>query len=1025
MLAISLRRALPLALALLLGIGLLAVAPSPARATDLADRQSTTLSMTVDSTTTPVMSHAIADLTLTVVGGGRPDGDIDVLVDGVVIETLKARPSQWVELPTEALGPHTVVAHYRGSTTLAPSDSEKSQYTVTLADTTTELNFAEETATKEDVISFDVRATNSDAPRTKPVSVIEDGVVLDEIDLSAWDGQYGEFALAGLPLGEHTLRFDYPGDANTNASHAIVTFTMVEVKPVVELSIKLDHEVVHYGSTVEATVGAKQTAGEPVELTGDISFFLDDELVTTRPVTEVPVTVEFPVGGLGDHTIRAELDGTESYEATSTYWPFHVIKAPTRIEVNTSHPYHRSDVLEISVLSDGPVNRGRVNIGYGETGFPLDVINGKAELPLKLWGRGLGRHTLDLEYVDFGDDSKFERSIATAKIMVVPKVGDTSISATVDRRRPAVGTGSVKATVTVNVEGGAAPEGVLEYHSYWGGDPIVVDAGPSPVTIELPTALVGESGRVTFVPSSPDQEESTVSLDFLVTTARTATRVTAPSTPIAAGSRLPVSVDVLDSPIAPRGRVLVTDGAPDCEYDEVYGKFDLPVCTNDVAVVGLDDAGLDLTGLTTGRHDLVFWYLALQEPGAPPFGAGAAARTEPSRTTVPITITEAPGTALSVDRESTIAGGAAVTVTATLDGDADPEGEITFFVDGKQHAVRPVAADPVTLSLPVDVAGAHQVTASYTGSQRGEGPRSAAVGYTVAKAQTTTTASAAAGAAAGVLDVTVSATDSAVVPGGRVQVIEGSTTLGFVELTAGRGRFVPSRLPGGDHALTFRYVGDASTEESTKSGTFHLPALATTTRLTLDRVKSAVGTTTTMTADIATSDGDAASGSATFLVDGRAVGTADLRAGRAQVKVPVTKVGPHQITARLIATEAYAASTSVVQSIVVSAATAAIQAKTKRLKSGRLRVVATIAATAPVSGRVFVLQRVRTKTTHGKVRTRLVRIAGTTIRRSGTRVTVVLRTKKLRTPVRPVVLRYAGSSTVNAVERSIRLPRRR
>ena len=192
----------------------------------------------------------------------------------------------------------------------------------------------------------------------------------------------------------------------------------------------------------------------------------------------------------------------------------------------------------------------------------------------------------------------------------------------------------------------------------------------------------------------------------------------------------------------------------------------------------------------------------------------------------PGSVTAATMTTLTLDRDHTTAGGAAVDAVAhvTVEGGANPDGQVVFYLDGAQVGVASVGSNG-SARVPISStrAGEHVVTAHYLGSATQGYSVSEERTLTVDKADTKVTIGASGSVTAGTrVPITVEAIDSTLVPpAGTVLVHEGSRSLGMAGITSGRGSFQMPMLERGTHVITFDYPGspDLAASQATISVT--------------------------------------------------------------------------------------------------------------------------------------------------------------------------------------------------------------
>jgi Bacterial Ig-like domain (group 3) len=187
-------------------------------------------------------------------------------------------------------------------------------------------------------------------------------------------------------------------------------------------------------------------------------------------------------------------------------------------------------------------------------------------------------------------------------------------------------------------------------------------------------------------------------------------------------------------------------------------------------------------------------------------------------TSQPVAITVSKGTAaitLTQDSTST-AFGAAVTFTATVSGpDTMPTGTVTFMDGATAIGTGTLNASGVaTFATTTLAGGSHTITAVYSGDTNFNTVSSSAVTHAVTPIAATMAVTSSENPSVygdGVtLTITMTGTGG-IVPTGTVTVMDGTTNLGTLTLSAtGTATLQSSALNAGTHNLTITYSGDSS-----------------------------------------------------------------------------------------------------------------------------------------------------------------------------------------------------------------------
>lgn len=313
------------------------------------------------------------------------------------------------------------------------------------------------------------------------------------------------------------------------------------------------------------------------------------------------------------------------------------------------------------------------------------------------------------------------------------------------------------------------------------------------------------------------------------------------------------------------------------------------------------------------------------------------------------TIDKAATTAAIASSASSIAAGAKVTLTATLDTAVlttatAPGGTVTFFagstnlgsatlvagVNGTTGNLQSTASLDTT-QMPV---GANSVTFTYAGDTNYQGSTSNAVTVTVAAAITTTTTLVANVSSITVgqsvtLTATVAPASGTTAPTGTVTFFNGTTSLGTSTLAANGSTATASlsttALPAGAGSLTAQYGGDAAFGASTSSAiTVTVTQLGTTTSLGASLTSILAGDSVTLTATVTPASGASApTGTVTFFNGSASLGTGTLVANGSSATATLTTsalttAGTNSTTAQYAGDTTFSGSTSSAVTITVS-----------------------------------------------------------------------------------------------------------
>jgi len=225
-----------------------------------------------------------------------------------------------------------------------------------------------------------------------------------------------------------------------------------------------------------------------------------------------------------------------------------------------------------------------------------------------------------------------------------------------------------------------------------------------------------------------------------------------------------------------------------------------------VTLDALGEASYTTSLLSAGKHSITVQYS----------GDTNFASSTSSATTVTVTALSTTSS-LQVSTATPVYGNAVVaTVSVTpLSGTGVPSGTAIFTLDSV--AQTPIELDSLgeaSMTLPALLtAGQHILTVSYSGSATYAA--SSSTGVTITVAQTTASVATVSSSSSAVMlqdavTFTANVTSTAGTPTGSVTFLDGTTTMGTVQLSAGTAQLITSSLTAGAHSITVSYLGDTN-----------------------------------------------------------------------------------------------------------------------------------------------------------------------------------------------------------------------
>jgi uncharacterized protein (TIGR03437 family) len=217
------------------------------------------------------------------------------------------------------------------------------------------------------------------------------------------------------------------------------------------------------------------------------------------------------------------------------------------------------------------------------------------------------------------------------------------------------------------------------------------------------------------------------------------------------------------------------------------------------------------TALTIGAHTITATY-----NGDATFAASTSAAQSTNVNSLSTSVSTPAVTS------GTPAPGQPITLSATVTGEGALTGTLTFRDNGSPLGVAAIDGSGTASIAATLAAGAHSITASYSGDVFNGASTSAPLFLNLRAASTTTLSSSlnpATPGAALTFTATVAAPSASAVPTGSVTFTNGSTVLGTVALNASSqaALAIPAGLTAGDHNIGAAYSGDANLDPSSSA----------------------------------------------------------------------------------------------------------------------------------------------------------------------------------------------------------------
>lgn len=412
-------------------------------------------------------------------------------------------------------------------------------------------------------------------------------------------------------------------------------------------------------------------------------------------------------------------------------------------------------------------------------------------------------------------------------------------------------------------------------------------------TVSIPLDSLGPSENTTAVTYNGDADYGPVTSQLYyqqVQTSTTTMALTPSANPSGTGQDVTVTATV--TPQAPGG------GTP-----TGYVSFNVDGSNQNVSLTDSNGgvATLDLPNLTAGNHSISAYY-------TPANSQYATQEYQPSSASLTQTVDQASTAAVALTASANpMVYGQNATVTATVTpgatGGPAPTGSVTFAIDGTAQSPVPVGdSGSAALALPALGAGAHTITATYSGDSTYPSGSASPLTETVNQDTTATDLVASANPATSGQMVTFTATVAAQSPGsgtptGSVVFTVDGVAQPAESLDAGAATFAEAWSSPGSHAVTAVYSGDGDFAASSSAALSETVNPNPITVVSPDN-PSVTGQRFGMTAVVApsTAGGAVPTGTVTFTVDGTAGSPVLLKAGSAKYAVPALAAGYHTVT---------------------------------------------------------------------------------------------------------------------------------
>ncbi len=778
------------------GDGSFAASTSPSVA-QIVNQDGASVGLTSSVNPSTFASSTTFTATVTSVGsGGTPTGNVTFRDGATTLGTVALNASGVATLATAALagGGHTIAADYSGDAKHGIASGSLTQ-TVNAGPSTTTIVSLTNPSVFGQSVTYRATVTGAGATPTGAVTFLDGGAPLGTVTLNG-AGQ-ATLATSSLSAGSHAITASYGGNSSFGISTSAAVAQQVNTATSATVLISSSQpSIVGQSVTFTATVSAVLPgAGTP---SGTVTFSDGGAALGPGTLNGGVATFTTTTLSVGNHTITAGYGGDSSFAPSTSANLTQTVKqdgvSATIVSSLAPSTFGASVTFTATIAAtagsgtptgtvtfrDGAMLLGTGALAAGSATYSTAALAG-------------GSHTISATYG--GDANHAAGSAASLSQLVNGAVTTTALTSSVN---PSVFGQSTTLTATVTSAAAGARTGTVMFVDGVTTLGTVMLNGAGIATYSTAALTVGThalsavySGDTNFTTSTSAGVSQVVALGS------TSTAIASSSNPSLIDSTVTFMATVIanaPSAGAPSGDVTFRDGATVLGSGTLSGAGVATFATATLAV-GAHTITADYGG--SASHDV-----SSSPPLAQNVNSAAAA----------IALKTSP-------RPSTY--GSPVTLTAILTGAlGTPTGTIVFK-DGMTVLGSGALnfSGVATLSITTLPVGTHMLGDAYGGDTTyatGMG----SISHVVNQATTKTTLLSAPSTTTFGSTVTFTATVAAGASGftGKVELFDGTTSLGIADLTGATATFSTAALTQGDHSISATYKGDANFATSTSTG---------------------------------------------------------------------------------------------------------------------------------------------------------------------------------------------------------------
>lgn len=520
------------------------------------------------------------------------------------------------------------------------------------------------------------------------------------------------------------------------------------------------------GSTV--TLAAAVTPGSA---TGTIEFLNGTVSIGLVPVTNGQATLAWtaPLPATLSLTSKYSGDGTFRQSTSSAQAVTVQLKPTTATIASSQNPSVFNASVTLSATVSPATATGPVQFWSQSQGLLGSAVLSTGVASISLANLNQGSNQVYARYYANGE---FGESISPTLSQLVKRPVETTLSASVN---PSTFGATVNLTAVVSASDSFFPAGAVEFFD---GSTLLGTAGYAAGGAQFSvSALSAGAHNLTSRYGGDDFHFPATSSVYVLTVQKLATTTTLVSNLNPSNQNQPVTFSASVAPAAATGTVTFFDGAA------ALGTVSLTA----------GSGALQISTLTAGAHTITAQFNG--GPNHNPSVSGGLSQIVKELTTTTLTATPASSTF-----------GQSVTLRAALNP-ASATGTVQFFDGATLLGSANLSGGVATLATAALFGGTHSLTALYTGDAASASSASAAVSFSVLKANSTTSLTANPTSSRNGQTVTFTAT---VAPGtvtGSVQFTDAGVVFATVPLSGGTAVLQIATLSTANHSIRAVYSG--------------------------------------------------------------------------------------------------------------------------------------------------------------------------------------------------------------------------